>query len=165
MASLRPLVALGNYRAAPLTVGIRTLPRGCVSTRVGIVGASGTGAAVHATATNGAPASSSGRVIPGSPGDASVWSIRSAGYTVRSGVRIVVSPNPVGDRIGSIDRIRIRPVIIVGRVIVSAPVNNGGSHRRSDDEHPEITCRATRFNLSAGRGGLRHIGDVVDRRA
>jgi hypothetical protein len=78
-------------------------------------------------------------------------SIRSIN-SIRTGIRVV-------------NRISIRWMIDVRRIVIPTAVRYDGAHRDPDDECPHIARRVARLHAAAGGRGLRDVRNVVNRRA
>src|SRR6202034_1425250 len=165
MRTLRPLVASCNDRAAPLAVRVRSLACGAVGSRIRIVGARCTRAAIDTASAHRASGSSGGRVVPGGAGDAAVRTVGAAGVAVGTVMRIVVGAHTISDRVGPVDWIQVRSVVVVRRIIVTTAMGDDRADGDTDDEASEIAGGGTGFNFSRGRRVLRDVGYVVDGRA
>ena len=138
MSGLSPFVAFRYYRAAPLAVGIGPLPSGAVSAGVWIVSAACATAAGRSAGSHCPRVSSSSRVVSGAARDPAVRTIRAAGITIGSVVRIVVRTHTVGYRVGAIDRISVRRAIVIGRIVVAASVSDRCPYSESNDKYTKI---------------------------
>jgi hypothetical protein len=163
MSRLSPLVAFGDDGAAPLAIGIRSLTRGAVGPGVGIVGASRTGASIGAARADRPSVGSPRGVVPSAARDSAVWAIGSTRIPIGAVIWVVECAHAVSYRVWSINRVGIRPVVVVRGIVVSAAVGDRRAYSRSNDENAKVPGGAARFDFTARGRGLRNIGDAVNR--
>ena len=129
VSGLRPLVALCYNRTSPLAVSIGALPRSAGSSGVRIVGTCSACATVRIATARSTAVSSRRRVVPGTSRYSSIRTIGTARVTVCAIVWIVESAHAVGNRVGTIDGIRIAAVIVIRRVVVACTPTSHSQRR------------------------------------
>src|SRR5208283_5419067 len=141
-------------------VGTGALAGGCVGAGPRIVSRRNSSSAVGRLRGGDTAICAGDGVVPSYGAGRTVGTIDRAADRISSGIRVIHGGNAITIWIGPVNRVRIRTVPVIRRVVVTSTVNDGGPNHK----HSEIACRVTGLHNERGRINYGYIGHVVDRR-